>query len=129
MYLHLQSTPFPITFRGFNRLGYWTKSRTRLYWRFTVVCESCNHKLHEVYFELNDIEKTLFLILNTLSHWRWELVKCGTVMETDPRFVAKEYKCKLCFNYLELFLSVISMFIASYRAIKIWDATPSGLWN
>jgi 3-hydroxyanthranilate 3,4-dioxygenase len=22
MYLHLQSTPFPITFRGFNRLGY-----------------------------------------------------------------------------------------------------------
>jgi 3-hydroxyanthranilate 3,4-dioxygenase len=76
MYLHLQSTPFPITFRGFNRLGYWTKKAGQGYTDGLLWCESCNHKLHEVYFELNDIEKTLFLILNTFtSHWRWELVK------------------------------------------------------
>jgi 3-hydroxyanthranilate 3,4-dioxygenase len=72
-----KSTPFPITFRGFNRLGYWTKRAGQGYTDGLLwYCESCNHKLHEVYFELNDIEKTLFLILNTFtSHWRWELVK------------------------------------------------------
>jgi 3-hydroxyanthranilate 3,4-dioxygenase len=60
----------------------------------TVYCgiASCNHKLHEVYFELNDIEKDFIphfeyfyksLALRTCE-------KCGTVMETDPRFVAIE---------------------------------------
>lgn len=52
-------------------------------------CEACNHKLHEVYFELNDIEKDF------LPHYEHfynseELrtcAKCGTVMETDPRYI------------------------------------------
>jgi 3-hydroxyanthranilate 3,4-dioxygenase len=55
-------------------------------------CEKCNHKLHEVYFELNNIEKDF------LSHFEHfyssetlrTCSKCGTVMETDPRFVAKK---------------------------------------
>jgi hypothetical protein len=63
MYLHPAKAP--ITFRGFNS-GYWNDKAI-----LTVYCgiESCNHKLHEVYFELND-KKTLFLILNTFtSHY------------------------------------------------------------
>jgi 3-hydroxyanthranilate 3,4-dioxygenase len=39
----------------------------------TVYCgiASCNHKLHEVYFELNDIEKDFIPHFDTFtSHWR-----------------------------------------------------------
>jgi len=51
-------------------------------------CENCNHKLHEVYFDLTDIESDF------LPHFKHfynsqELrtcKNCGTVMETDPRF-------------------------------------------
>jgi len=52
-------------------------------------CEKCNHKLHETYFVLNDIEKDFFprfrefygsLELRTCK-------SCGHVMETDPKFV------------------------------------------
>ena len=55
-------------------------------------CDSCNHKLHEVYFELNNIEKDF---LPHFEHFynSEELrtcEKCGTVMETDPRFTAKK---------------------------------------
>lgn len=52
-------------------------------------CEKCNHKLHEVYFELHDIEKDF------LPHFREfygseemrTCKSCGHVMEADPRFV------------------------------------------
>lgn len=52
-------------------------------------CDACNHKLHEVYFPLTDIEKDF------LGHFRAfygseELRTCdacGHVMEADPRFV------------------------------------------
>ena len=52
-------------------------------------CDNCNHKLHEVYFELEDIE------VDFLAHFKdfygsEELRtcdNCGTVMEADPRFV------------------------------------------
>ena len=54
-------------------------------------CENCNHKLYEVYFELSDIENDF------LPHFRHfynseELrtcSECGTVMESDPRFITK----------------------------------------
>ncbi len=52
-------------------------------------CENCNHKLHEVYFELHNIEKDFlphfqhFYNSNELRSCQ----KCGTVMETDKRFV------------------------------------------
>jgi 3-hydroxyanthranilate 3,4-dioxygenase len=52
-------------------------------------CENCNHKLHEEYFELHDIEKDF------LPHFRKfygsedlrTCKNCGKVMEADPRFV------------------------------------------
>ena len=52
-------------------------------------CENCNHKLHETYFPLTNIEKDFLprfrefygsKSLRTCSN-------CGTVMETDERFV------------------------------------------
>ncbi|MBI1315532.1 3-hydroxyanthranilate 3,4-dioxygenase [bacterium] len=52
-------------------------------------CAQCNHKLHEVYFPLNNIEQDFLprfkafygsLKLRTCSN-------CGTVMDADPRYV------------------------------------------
>lgn len=51
-------------------------------------CEKCNHKLHEVYFPLTNIE-TDFLPRFKEFYNRLELrtcKKCGHVMETDPKF-------------------------------------------
>lgn len=53
-------------------------------------CDQCNHKLHEVYFELHDIEKDF------LPHFRHfyqsEALRtcpsCGHVMPADPRFTS-----------------------------------------
>jgi 3-hydroxyanthranilate 3,4-dioxygenase len=52
-------------------------------------CESCNHKLHETYFELKNIENDF---LPHFKHYYQSedlrtCKKCGHVMETDPRFV------------------------------------------
>jgi 3-hydroxyanthranilate 3,4-dioxygenase len=52
-------------------------------------CENCNHKLHEVYFELHDIEKDF---LPHYEHfYNSEQLRtcnnCGTIMETDPRYI------------------------------------------
>ena len=51
-------------------------------------CEACNHKLHEVYFTLEDIE-TDFLPYFKEFYGSEELRtcdRCGTLMEADPRF-------------------------------------------
>jgi 3-hydroxyanthranilate 3,4-dioxygenase len=52
-------------------------------------CDNCNHKLHEYKFPLKDIEKD-FLPRFREFYGSLELRtcdQCGTVMETDPRFV------------------------------------------
>jgi 3-hydroxyanthranilate 3,4-dioxygenase len=52
-------------------------------------CEKCNNKLHEYKFELVDIEKD-FLPRFKEFYGSEELrtcKECGTVMESDPRFV------------------------------------------
>lgn len=52
-------------------------------------CDNCNHKLHETYFKLDDIEKD-FLPRFKKYYASQELRtcdNCGTVMETDDRFV------------------------------------------
>ena len=52
-------------------------------------CESCNHKLHEYKFHLNNIEKDFiprFRDFYGSEEFR-TCENCGTVMETDPRFV------------------------------------------
>ncbi len=52
-------------------------------------CDNCNHKLHEVYFPLKNIESDF--LPNFKQFYASEELrtcdKCGTVMETDPRFV------------------------------------------
>ncbi|HRG80433.1 MAG TPA: 3-hydroxyanthranilate 3,4-dioxygenase, partial [Cyclobacteriaceae bacterium] len=52
-------------------------------------CDKCNHKLHEYRFHLDNIEKD-FLPRFREFYGSKELrtcKSCGTVMETDPRFV------------------------------------------
>lgn len=91
MYLHPAKTPHsPV--RSENSIGL-VVERKRAGKGFTDgllwFCENCNHKIHEVYFELNDIEKDF------LPHFKHfynseklrTCQKCGTVMETDSRFV------------------------------------------
>ena len=51
-------------------------------------CDNCNHKLHEVYFELHNIE-TDFLPHFTHFYTNEALrtcKNCGSVMPTDPRY-------------------------------------------
>jgi 3-hydroxyanthranilate 3,4-dioxygenase len=52
-------------------------------------CESCNHPLHSVYFELHDIVKDFLPHFHTFygSDELRTCKSCGTVMESDPRFV------------------------------------------
>jgi len=52
-------------------------------------CDTCNHKIHEVYFQPQNIETDF------LSHFKEfysseklrTCQKCGSIMKTDPRFV------------------------------------------
>lgn len=52
-------------------------------------CDNCNHKLHETYFELEDIEKDFLPRFKEFysSKKLRTCENCGTVMETDKRFV------------------------------------------
>lgn len=55
-------------------------------------CDNCNHKLHDVYFELHNIEKDF--LPHFKQFYNSEKLRtcenCGTIMETDPRFVNKD---------------------------------------
>lgn len=52
-------------------------------------CDKCNHKLHETYFHLTNIEKDF--LPRFKEYYGSEEMRtcdnCGHVMETDPRFV------------------------------------------
>ena len=54
-------------------------------------CDNCNNKLHDVYFELHDIEKDFLPHFN--NFYRSEALKtcnnCGTVMPVDDRFISE----------------------------------------
>ncbi|MFQ3214091.1 MAG: 3-hydroxyanthranilate 3,4-dioxygenase [Marivirga sp.] len=52
-------------------------------------CDNCNHKLHETFFPLNDIEKDFTPRFKDFygSEEKRSCSNCGEVMETDPRFV------------------------------------------
>jgi 3-hydroxyanthranilate 3,4-dioxygenase len=55
-------------------------------------CENCNHKLYDVYFELHNIETDFlshFKHFYNSEHLR-TCEKCGTIMESDTRFVVKQ---------------------------------------
>ncbi|MEM9050809.1 MAG: 3-hydroxyanthranilate 3,4-dioxygenase [Bacteroidota bacterium] len=62
-----------------------TKYKDGLMW----FCDNCNHKLHESYFELENIEKDFIPRFRKFygSKDLRTCNNCGTVMETDPRFV------------------------------------------
>lgn len=51
-------------------------------------CDTCNHKLHETYFQLNNIEKDF--LPRFREYYNSEELRtcssCGSVMETDARF-------------------------------------------
>lgn len=55
-------------------------------------CDNCNHKLHEVYFELHNIEKDFISYFKEYynSEEKRTCEKCGTIMETNPKFVDKK---------------------------------------
>lgn len=55
-------------------------------------CDNCNHKLHEVYFPLNDIEKDFFGHFKDFytCEEKRTCKKCGTVMPVDERFIAED---------------------------------------
>lgn len=52
-------------------------------------CEKCNHKLHETYFPLSNIENDFLPRFKEYygSEEMRTCKNCGHVMETDPRFV------------------------------------------
>ena len=51
-------------------------------------CDNRNHKLHEVYFELRDIEKDFLPHFTEFftSEEKRTCKQCGTVMETNPKY-------------------------------------------
>lgn len=51
-------------------------------------CDNCNHKLHDTYFQLNNIEKDFLPRFREFynSEQLRTCDNCGTTMETDPRF-------------------------------------------
>ena len=52
-------------------------------------CDNCNNKLHETYFELNNIEKDFLPRFKAFygSEEMRTCSACGTVMESDQRFI------------------------------------------
>lgn len=52
-------------------------------------CDSCNNKLHETYFPLTNIEKDFLPRFKEFYRSKHKLTckRCGTVMETDSRFL------------------------------------------
>lgn len=55
-------------------------------------CDNCNNKLYEVYFPLSDIETDFLKHFNHFynSEELRTCDKCGTIMETDPRFTLEK---------------------------------------
>ncbi len=90
MYLHPAKTPHsPVRYAGSIGLVV-ERKREHLNLRDGLLwyCEACNHKLHEVYFTLEDIE-TDFLPYFAAFYGSRALRtcdNCGTIMEADSRF-------------------------------------------
>ena len=93
MYLHPAKTPHsPVRSAGSIGLVIERKRAGKgftdgLLW----VCDNCNHKLYEVYFELNDIEKDFLPHFHDFYNSKAlrQCKKCGTIMEADKRYTLK----------------------------------------
>ncbi|MCT8339441.1 3-hydroxyanthranilate 3,4-dioxygenase [Flavobacteriaceae bacterium TK19130] len=92
MYLHPAKVPHS-PMRGENSIGLVVERKRAgegytdgLLW----FCDNCNHKLYEVYFELEDIEKDF--LPHFKKFYNSEELRtcdnCGEVMETDERFTS-----------------------------------------
>ncbi|MFK7049639.1 3-hydroxyanthranilate 3,4-dioxygenase [Flavobacterium columnare] len=89
MYLHPAKIPHSPS-RTENSIGLVIeRKRTRATDGLLWFCDNCNEKLHEVYFELNDIEKDFLSHFKAFysSKEKRTCTKCSHVMETDSRFV------------------------------------------
>ncbi len=94
MYLHPAKVPHsPVRHQGsiglvIERKRVDLEAEDGLLW----FCDNCNHKLHDVYFKLNDIEKDF------LKHFKYFYAnkdlrtckKCETIMPVDKRFISEE---------------------------------------
>lgn len=93
MYLHPAKTPHsPVRHKDSIGLVIERKREGKGYTDGLLwFCENCNHKLHETYFELKDIEKDFLphfkRFYNSITFRTCE--KCGTIMEADERYVSK----------------------------------------
>lgn len=93
MYLHPACVPHsPV--RHENSLGLVIeRKRKHLNMRDGLMwfCDNCNHKLHEVFFPLNNIEKDFLKHFKDFYGDRNKRTcsNCGTVMPTDKRFVSE----------------------------------------
>jgi 3-hydroxyanthranilate 3,4-dioxygenase len=90
MYLHPAKVPHsPIRTEGSIGLVIECKRQPQHKDGLLWFCDTCNHKLHETYFPLTNIEND-FLPRFREFYGSEELrtcQKCGTVMQSDPRFV------------------------------------------
>ncbi len=94
MYLHPAKVPHsPVRSQGSIGLVIERKRAGKGYTDGLIwYCDNCNHKLHEVYFELHNIENDF---LPHFEHFfNSETLRtcdsCGSIMKTDPRFVVKK---------------------------------------
>jgi 3-hydroxyanthranilate 3,4-dioxygenase len=91
MYLHPAKVPHsPMRSEGsvglvIERVRKGTDYKDGLLW----FCDECNHKLHETYFKLENIEKDFLPRFREFygSEEKRTCDNCGHKMETDPRFV------------------------------------------
>lgn len=77
--------------RGENTVGLvieWVRKGTDFQDGLLWFCDNCNHKLHETYFPLTNIEKDF--IPRFKAYYNSKALRtcsnCGTEMEIDPRF-------------------------------------------
>jgi len=91
MYLHSAKIPHsPIRSQGSIGLVIERKRAGKGYTDGLLwYCEKCNHKLHEVYFELNDIEKDFLPHYQNfyMSEKLRTCTNCGSIMESDSRYL------------------------------------------
>ena len=91
MYLHPAKVPHSPN-RSENSIGLVIeKKRNHLNIKDGLLwfCDNCNHKLHEVYFELNNIEKDFLTHFKDFysDEKKRTCDKCATVMEANAKFV------------------------------------------
>jgi len=90
MYLHPAKVPYsPVRSEGSLGLVIEVKRKENHTDGLLWFCDNCNHKLHEVYFPLTNIEKDFLPRFKEFysSKALRTCDSCGHEMDTDPRFI------------------------------------------